>query len=59
METLDIWSDVHPSLVTLPMDWGYEIPYGVTYSERPSPTTTKFLDALRRHLEEVPAATAD
>lgn len=26
METLDIWSDVHPSLVTIPMEWEYEIP---------------------------------
>lgn len=25
MKTLDIWKDVHPSLVTIPMEWDYII----------------------------------
>ena len=31
METLDIWKDVHPSIVTIPMEWDYEMPYGIVY----------------------------
>jgi len=35
METLDIWKDVHPSIVTIPMEWGYTIPYGIVYAKQP------------------------
>ena len=34
METLDIWTDIHPSLVTLPMEWKYEIPFLFFQSSR-------------------------
>jgi DNA-binding transcriptional LysR family regulator len=30
--TLDGWKDVHPSLVTIPVDWEYTIPYGILYT---------------------------
>lgn len=29
--TLDCWSDVHPSLVTIPVKWDYTLPYGILY----------------------------
>lgn len=44
METLDIWADVHPSLVTLSMEWEYEIPYGIIYSKSPSKAVVRFID---------------
>lgn len=33
--TLDIWSEVHPLLVTVPVNWEYTIPYGILYSSEP------------------------
>lgn len=51
MESLDIWTNVHPELVTLPMDWGYTMPYGIVYSANPSPAMRAFIDALRKHAE--------
>ena len=33
METLDIWTDIHPSLVTLPMKWEYKVSYGIVYAK--------------------------
>ena len=27
--TLDAWSDIHPSLVTLPVEWNFTVPYGL------------------------------
>ena len=47
METLDIWADIHPSLVTLPMEWEYEIPYGIVYAKAPSGTVREFIDVIR------------
>ena len=36
METLDIWKDVHLSLVTIPVAWEYTMPYGIVYAKNPS-----------------------
>ena len=46
METLDIWADVHPSLVTLPMEWEYAIPYGLIYAKKPSKEVRAFVDVI-------------
>ena len=47
METLDIWKDVHPSLITLPMGWDYCMPYGVVYAKNPSPAVQSFIDKIK------------
>ena len=47
METLDIWADIHPSLVTRPMEWDYEIPYGIVYAKKPSDAVKKFIEAIQ------------
>ena len=51
METLDIWAYIHPSLVTLPMDWEYEIPYGIVYAKKPSKAAKAFIDIVRGRTE--------
>ncbi len=45
--TLDGWKDVHPSLVTIPVDWEYTIPYGVLYLRKPSNSVQLFVRALQ------------
>ena len=50
METLDIWSDIHPSLVTLPVEWDYEIPYGIVYAKNPSQPVAEFIDVIQKSL---------
>lgn len=51
METLDIWKEVHPSLVTLPVDWEYKIPYGIVYSKKPSKSMRAFIDAIEYNIK--------
>ena len=51
METLDIWADIHPSLITLPMEWEYEIPYGIVYALKPSEPVKAFLDVVEDRLK--------
>lgn len=41
--TLDNWSDIHPSLITIPFEIPYDIPYGVIYSTKPNEVTKSFL----------------
>ena len=50
METLDIWADIHPSLVTLPMEWEYEMPYGIVYAKKSSKSVKAFINALEDRL---------
>jgi DNA-binding transcriptional LysR family regulator len=45
--TLDGWKDVHPSLVTIPIDWEYTIPYGVLYPLKPSKSVLPFVRAIQ------------
>lgn len=30
--TIECWRDVHPGLISIPVDWDYSIPYGLLYS---------------------------
>ncbi len=52
METLDAWADVHPSLVTLPMEWDYEIPCGIMYSSKASGAVRAFIEAVKSHIDK-------
>ena len=48
METIDIWAGLHPSLVTIPVDWKYEMPYGILYAKKPSDTVKAFVDVISK-----------
>ena len=50
METLDIWTDIHPSLVTQAMEWEYEIPYGIVYAKKPSKAVAQFIAIIQDSL---------
>ena len=52
METLDIWTDIHPSLVTLPMEWDYEIPYGIVYAKKPSKVVAEFIEIIQNRIHQ-------
>lgn len=56
MLTLDGWKDVHPSLVTLPVDWQYTIPYGLLYPRKPSNSVQLFVQTLQEHHVQTTAA---
>ena len=44
--TLDAWAGVHPSLVTIPVEWDYSVPYGLLYPKTPSRAVFAFLESL-------------
>ncbi|MBD5467973.1 MAG: hypothetical protein HDR21_07475 [Lachnospiraceae bacterium] len=52
METLDIWKDVHPSIVTIPMEWEYKTYYGIVYAKQPSEPMQEFINIIQNTLDE-------
>lgn len=46
-----LWENVHPSLVTIPIEWDCAIPYGLVYPKKPSPEVAAFIEAVRGYLQ--------
>lgn len=47
LSSIECWGDIHPSLVTIPIDWGTTIPYGLLYALDPDPDVPRVIDAIR------------
>lgn len=45
--TIECWQDIHPALVSIPVDWDYCIPYGLLYTQEPSADVLRFVDAVQ------------
>ena len=46
--TIECWRDVHPGLVTVPVEWDYSIPYGLLYSKDVPEDIARFVDEVKR-----------
>ena len=45
--TIECWKDVHPGLVSIPVNWEYEIPYGILYSLNAPDDVLHFIDTVQ------------
>ncbi len=45
--TVECWKDVHPGVVTIPVDWNYKIPYGLLYSLNPPEDVLRFVNNIK------------
>ena len=45
--TIECWQEVHPALVTIPVKWDYEIPYGLLYSNNAPEEVLLFVDTIK------------
>lgn len=45
--TIECWQDVHPVLVSIPVNWDYSIPYGLLYSLDASEDVLRFVEAVK------------
>lgn len=52
--TLECWAEVHPALVTIPVEWDYSIPYGLLYSLNPPEDVLDFIEAVKQLNPEPP-----
>ncbi len=41
--TIECWRDVHPALVSIPVNWEYSIPYGLLYSKNAPEDVLRFV----------------
>ena len=44
--TIECWQDVHPNLVTIPVNWEYSIPYGILYASDPPKDVLKLIHCI-------------
>ena len=51
--TIECWQDVHPGLVTVPVNWDYSIPYGILYSLNAPDDVIKFIDAAAKLYSDI------
>ena len=42
--TIECWQEVHPGLVSIPVNWDYSIPYGLLYSLNAPDDVKRFVD---------------
>lgn len=45
--TIECWQDVHPGLVSVPVNWDYSIPYGLLYSHEAPDDVLLFVEKVR------------
>ena len=46
--TQQVYADIHPNLVTIPLAGDYDMPYGLMYAKSPSAATRQFLEAAKK-----------
>lgn len=46
--TIECWQDVHPGLVSIPVNWDYSIPYGLLYSNNAPEDVLQFVEAVKK-----------
>ena len=44
--TQPVYEDIHPNLVTVPLQTLYSMPYGLVYAKEPTAATLKFIHAV-------------
>lgn len=45
--TIECWQDVHPGLISIPVNWEYRIPYGLLYSLNAPDDVQRFVNAVK------------
>lgn len=51
--TIECWQDVHPGLVTIPVDWDYKIPYGLLYSKDAPEDVLQFVATAEKYVKGI------
>lgn len=49
--SIDTWSNAHPLLKILPVEWNHRIPFGLLHAKKPTETVRLFLDAIKKVIQ--------
>lgn len=52
MISVDIWDQIHPLLVNVPLSHEFYVPYGFIYPLNPSKKIIQFIDCLKKEIEK-------
>lgn len=50
--TQGVYADIHPNLVTIPLNLPYQMSYGLLYAKNPSPATAAFIHSILTTIKE-------
>ena len=50
IEIPNVWQNVNPEVRSVPMTWGYKIPYGILYRKHDSQNMKNFISAIQKSL---------
>lgn len=48
IESLPVWSKIHPNLNTISVDWDFKVPYGIVYAKHPSKAMKNFINEVAK-----------
>jgi len=46
--TQPVYEDIHPNLITIPLQTDVSMPYGLVYAKEPTAAATKFIHAVQK-----------
>lgn len=46
LETPSIWGNIHPMLISIPVDWNYRLKFGIIYPKKPNKAIKTFLNEI-------------
>ncbi len=49
--SIECWQNVHPLLVTIPVEWDFTIPYGILYAKDPPEDVERLIETVRQTME--------
>ena len=49
--SVDSWSNAHPLLKILPVEWNHRIPFGILHAQKPTEIVQLFLDAVKKVIQ--------
>ena len=50
--TIEFWQEVHPGLVSIPVNWDYSIPYGLLYSKQADEDVLHFVEMAEKYIQK-------
>ena len=51
--TIECWQEVHPGLVSIPVNWNHSIPYGLLYSLYPPDDVLRLVESVKKICSEL------
>lgn len=48
LETPSVWGNIHPMLISIPVEWDYKLKFGIIYPKKPNKAIKTFLEKIEK-----------